>query len=60
MIIFGNAQINNTQITVVMVFNPCSPLQPSSVYLFGPKTVFVGEYTDTHYKMARFLCVCID
>jgi hypothetical protein len=32
-----------------------SPLQPSFVYLFCPKTDFVGEYTDTHYKMTRFL-----
>jgi hypothetical protein len=30
---------------------------PSYVYLFGPKSGFVGEYTNTHYKMTRILFV---
>jgi hypothetical protein len=30
------------------------------VYLFGPKSGFVGEYTNAHYKMTRILFVlCI-
>jgi hypothetical protein len=47
-----------------MVFLPSedfSPLQPFFVHLFCLKTGFVGgfvgEYTDKHYKMTRFLFV---
>ncbi len=29
----------------------------SYVYLFGPKSGFVGKYTNTHYKMTRILFV---
>jgi hypothetical protein len=49
----------NTQIskTFFLLCEGFSPLQPSFVYLLCPKTGFVGEYTDTHYKMTKFLFV---
>ena len=35
----------------------CFLRTPSYVYLFGPKSGFVGEYTNTHYKMTKILSV---
>ncbi len=57
MIILGNTQIHKYANHCCEGFYLYSPLQPSFVYLFGPKTVFVGESTDKHYKMTIFLFV---
>jgi hypothetical protein len=47
----GNKQIHKYTKDGCKGFYLCSPLQPSFVYFFGPKTIIVGEYINTHYKM---------
>ena len=47
----------NKQISVFRLCECFFLRTPSYVYLFCPKSGFVGEYTNTHYKMTRILFV---
>jgi hypothetical protein len=45
----------NLQISVFRLCECFFSSTPSLVYLFCPKSGFVGEFTNTHYKMTRIL-----